>query len=161
MKQQGHVLERSWTRDPKHTMLLLQDAARQQFLKIHYILFHNCLSKAHFFFNKWQKRNNTNVKLLESIMLIKIIKKRQLLECNKALIEAKSYVQMKYTDNNAMIQRHLVSFSQFLNSILRDSDGQMSCIKNLVWLISLTFWCTPSWWSYLFLLIWKCLLWHT
>ena len=65
-------------------------------------------------------------------MLIKIIKKRQLLECNKALIEAKSYVQMKYTDNNAMIQRHLVSFSQFLNSILRDSDGQMSCIKNLV-----------------------------
>ena len=65
-------------------------------------------------------------------MLIKIIKKRQLLECNKALNEAKSYVQMKYTDNNAMIQRHLVSFSQFLNSILRDSDGQMSCIKNLV-----------------------------
>ena len=65
-------------------------------------------------------------------MLIKIIKKRQLLECNKALIEAKSYVQMKYTDNNAMIQRHLVSFSQFLNSIRRDSDGQMSCIKNLV-----------------------------
>ena len=65
-------------------------------------------------------------------MLIKIIKKRQLLECNKALNEAKSYVQMKYTDNNAMIQRHLVSFSQFLNSIRRDSDGQMSCIKNLV-----------------------------
>ena len=65
-------------------------------------------------------------------MLIKIIKKRQLLECNKALNEAKSYVQMKYTDNNAMIQRHLVSFSQFLNSIRRDSDGQISCIKNLV-----------------------------
>ena len=40
-------------------------------------------------------------------MLIKIIKKRQLLECNKALNEAKSYVQMKYTDNNAMIQKTL------------------------------------------------------
>ena len=40
-------------------------------------------------------------------MLIKIIKNWQLLECNKALNEAKSYVQMKYTDNNAMIQKTL------------------------------------------------------
>ena len=37
----------------------------------------------------------------------KIIKNWQLLECNKALNEAKSYVQMKYTDNNAMIQKTL------------------------------------------------------
>ena len=43
----------------------------------------------------------------QSIMLIKIIKNWQLLECNKALNEAKSYVQMKYTDINAMIQKTL------------------------------------------------------